>query len=364
MTTGPYGRQWFPPSASSAFSPSLIKADSHCAKGELLQALNLYRAEAAYSHIAQRRLNIVKRQIKKSFVNVGSANEARSIALGFIDWFPGFESGVNGFVQIFNGAGIDISICAAEDADILVAGCYGNRISFEPGLSEDKLVILFSGENICPSYDIHDFSVSVRSRSYCGKNVRCPQWLGELSLQNGEILFNNFNRYCHQVPNTRDIPISAIYNNATPEREEVLFFLRKKFGSENIHVFGSQRTGEINKFEVLSRSVINMCFENSIGEGYVTEKLLDARVMGCKALYWGDSCYLKDFNGEGIFNVRDVDSMEHVFEWCRIQLKASAPPPVQWKTVDSSVFAVPPSFDNVYQKLAEWSRIVLAWRTS
>ena len=69
MTTGPYGRQWFPPSASSAFSPSLIKADSHCAKGELLQALNLYRAEAAYSHIAQRRLNIVKRQIRKLPLN-------------------------------------------------------------------------------------------------------------------------------------------------------------------------------------------------------------------------------------------------------------------------------------------------------
>ena len=106
-----------------------------------------------------------------------------------------------------------------------------------------------------------------------------------------------------------------------------------------------------------------MCFENSIGEGYVTEKLLDARVMGCKSLYWGDSCYLGDFNGDGILNVRDADSIEQVVEWCRIQLEVPSPPPAQWKTVDPFLFTEAPSLDNVYKKLAEWSRIVLAWRT-
>ena len=106
-----------------------------------------------------------------------------------------------------------------------------------------------------------------------------------------------------------------------------------------------------------------MCFENSLGEGYVTEKLLDARVMGCKALYWGDISCLSDFSKNGIFNIRDVDSFESAIDWCRKQLIEPAIPPIQWNTVDPSLFAVIPTYENIYRKLAEWTSLVLAWRT-
>lgn len=362
MVTGPYGRQWISPRASAAFSAPLIEADDYCIQGDLHQALRLYRTEACRNYIARRRLSMIQRQLRKTLRRLGNSATSSELGLGFVDWYPGFEKDAQGILDLFSGAGLNVRLCAVEDADILVAGSYGNKLMRDAELSQDKLVILFTGENICPSYDIHDFSISTRRRTYCGKNVRYPQWLGDLRLKDGKIFFRHSSDYKIESRQSRDLAISAIYNNSTPEREEMLSHLRHAFGSENIHIYGSQRTGEINKLQILSRTVINLCFENSLGEGYVTEKLLHARMMGCKALYWGDISYLEDFKNIDILNIRDADSVQAVIEWCRIHLKQHAAPPAQLEVLDQSLFSVPPSYDDIHRKISEWTRLVLAWR--
>lgn len=361
MATGPYGRQWISPRASAAFSSQLLDADYYCIQGKPLKSLSLYKAEAQRNHIARRRLAIARRQLRKNFYSKGRPFND-NIGVGFVDWYPGFDNDRKGILDLFAGAGLSVSHSAVEEADILVVGCYGNQLANNSILSEDKLVIFFSGENLCPSYDIHDFSITTRSRSYCGKNVRYPQWLGELCLSQGKICLRDSHNFRHIHTQARDLAITAVYNNATPEREEMLSYLREEFGKDHIHVFGSQRTGEIDKLHVLSRSVINICFENSLGEGYVTEKLLHARMMGCKALYWGDSYYSRDFQVADILNIRDADSFEAIGEWCRMQLIRPTPFSGNLGNLDQSLFCEPPSYTNVYQKISDWAKIILAWR--
>ena len=363
VITGPYGRQWISPAASAAFSPSVIHADECCAKGKTQDALALYHTEAKYNRIAKRRLNIAKKQLKKSYVSSKASTGHDKLSLGFIDWYPGFEKDINDFIALFSRAGLKTLTTSAEDADIIVAGAYGNRLVNEPALSDDKLVIFVTGENLCPSYDIHDFSISTRIRSFCGKNIRLPQWLSDLSFDNNQIRLKPCQGDEYGSSGSRDLLISAIYNNSTPEREELLYFLRGEFGVKNIHVYGSHRTGEVNKLQILSRTVINLCLENSLGEGYVTEKLLHARAMGCKALYWGDSSFSEDFRTEGILNIRDVGSLKDVLDWCHFQLQAPSPTKPNWSDVDPLIFAKNPVSTFNVSRLAEWARIVLAWRT-
>lgn len=361
--TGPYGRQWVSPAASLAFCHSLIAADELCAKGQIHKALTLYQQQASSNRIAKRRLNIAKKQLKKSYFSGSTSNAREELRIGFIDWYVGFERDINGVVELFTSAGLKPRTTAAEDADILVAGAYGNRLIKEPALSDDKLVIFVTGENLCPSYDIHDFSISTRVRSFCGKNVRLPQWLCDISFDSNRIILKpckKENEY--RLVGPRDFLVSAIYNNSTPEREELLYCLRREFGAENVHVYGSHRSGEVDKFEILSRTVINVCLENSLGEGYVTEKLLHARAMGCKALYWGDSSYSEDFRTDGILNIRNVDNLEEVLEWCRLQLQTPGHRKRDWSDIDPLIFAKHPVSTFDVGKLAEWSKIVLAWR--
>ena len=191
-----------------------------------------------------------------------------------------------------------------------------------------------------------------------------PQWLSDLSFDASRIKLkpcNKTNEY--YSAGSRDLHVSAIYNNSTPEREELLCYLRRGLGGENVHVYGSHRAGEVDKFEILSRTVINVCLENSLGEGYVTEKLLHARAMGCMALYWGDSSFTEDFRRDGVLNIRDVGNLKDVLEWCRFHLQTPGHRKQDWSNVDPLIFAKNPASAFDVSKLAEWSSIVVAWRT-
>jgi hypothetical protein len=365
MVTGAYGRQWVHPEASLAFSQDLLRADRLSMAGKTQEALLLYAKEASSNKIAQRRLNIAKKQLKKSSGRAWQGNSFDQITIAFIDWYPGFfDQDVVYMTKLFLLAGLNVSVTqAAIEADILIAGCYGHQLLTNSSLSEDKLVIFLTGENLSPSYNIHDFSITTRNRSFCEKNIRLPQWLGELSFDSGKILFKNpATKHSYNKNASRDLMFSAIYNNSTPEREEILACLRDEFGTRNVHVFGSQRNGEVDKLKILSRSVVNICFENSIGEGYVTEKLLHARAMGCKALYWGHSSYKNDFNEAGIYNTHDAHAIDDVIFWCRQQLQQCNATQISFPNVDTSIFAGKPESHFNFKRLAEWCNLVLSWR--
>jgi len=359
---GPYGRQWVSPQASLGFSQRLVQADLLCFKGEHQKALLLYQQDASVNTIARRRLSIAKRQLQKARSSHYTGDCLRDLKLGFVDWYHGFEKDIHIILELFFHANLKPVISSPEVADILVAGAYGNRLLADPELSQDKLVIFFTGENISPSYNIHDFCITTRTRSYCGKNIRYPQWLTDLTFENGKIQLKSYNEDSFAIPETRDLLISAVYNNSTPEREEILSILRSVFGADNVHIFGSQRSGNVNKLEILSRSVINVCFENSLGEGYVTEKLLHAIALGCKALYWGHSSYLSDFRSENIFNACQAASIDELITWCQIQLETKDNPHPDPANVDSNIFTKHPRFSFDIRSLTSWAELILGWR--
>jgi hypothetical protein len=65
--------------------------------------------------------------------------------------------------------------------------------------------------------------------------------------------------------------------------EKVLPFLLSK------PVFSSYRGPAKTKFEVLSKSRFNICFENAKDiPGYITEKIFDSLFAGCVPIYWGE----------------------------------------------------------------------------
>lgn len=361
MLVSAYGRQWIPPFASDSFANILLHADALCMQGRLIEALSLYKSIESSNRTAARRLSIAKRQLGMLSSTVHPA-EAYTLNLGFVDWYSGFEAEIHNILGYFGEAGYNPIICSPEESDILVAGCYGNRLILDSDLRQDKLVILIAGENIGPSYDIHDFSITTRRQSFCGKNVRLPQWHSEITFNGGSLLAKGGDGLSCYENKQRDYLISAIYNNSTPEREEILHRLRTEFGDDNVHVFGSQRTGQCNKLEILARSVINVCFENSIGDGYITEKLLHAKMMGCKALYWGDPGFSQDFLPDEVLNVFEAQSIETALRWCHDKIDRPEQEQQTFSGLNLNIFSHRPSRREVTTKLREWCKVVVNWR--
>ncbi len=71
--------------------------------------------------------------------------------------------------------------------------------------------------------------------------------------------------------------------------------------------------GEEKKLAFLENYRYNITYENSYGEGYVTEKLFHAKVAGCIPIYWGDSETVKsDFDGNGFIDAKNLSDEELV----------------------------------------------------
>ncbi len=65
--------------------------------------------------------------------------------------------------------------------------------------------------------------------------------------------------------------------------------------------------GEEKKVRFLENYRWNITYENSMGEGYVTEKLFHAKVAGCVPIYWGDADAVKeDFDERGFIIANDM----------------------------------------------------------
>ncbi|MDU9803681.1 glycosyltransferase family 10 [Helicobacter pylori] len=72
-----------------------------------------------------------------------------------------------------------------------------------------------------------------------------------------------------------------------------------------------------NKSEFLSQYKFNLCFENSQGYGYVTEKIIDAYFSHTIPIYWGSPSVAQDFNPKSFVNVHDFKNFDEAIDYVR-----------------------------------------------
>lgn len=351
-----YGRQWFSPRVGYSFDPNFLHADQLVMHGNTLQALNIYKSLADHSPAARRRLVQAKRQAQSAFLSPALKNHIR---VSHIDWYNGFSLSDPFIMQILSSLDVPWSESSLAESDLIIAGCYDSTIFLDPSILKDKFVLFVSGENLYPSYDIHDFSLTTVPNSFCGKNIRYPQWYSEIAFQGEKASLIYASRIF--VSDHRDLLFSAIYNNSTPQREELICQLKKFFGEESVHIFGSHRGSEVDKLAILARSRINICFENSIGKGYCTEKLLHALSLGCSALYWGDQSFTNDFKSTHVFNLYDA-SLDNLLEWCHQRLSASIPRAISQPLSINAIAQSSVTLEPILSHMRRWISMIVNFR--
>ena len=72
--------------------------------------------------------------------------------------------------------------------------------------------------------------------------------------------------------------------------------------------------GDIPKYNFLSNHKFSLSFENSQAPGYITEKVLHAKMAGCVPLYWGDNDTDTDFVPGSIINVSQMTSPDQIIK--------------------------------------------------
>jgi hypothetical protein len=240
--------------------------------------------------------------------------------VAFIDFWDNFDPNNNFLIHLFKSVREDIEVVEPLKADTIIFSCFGNSNSYY----RDKKKIFFTGENKRPNFNICEYSISFDFDDYNGRNVRIPlwyyyiDWFNKGSYNNPDYLIpidylDNPNEFSNVK---KDKFCSAVFSNPVDTRVNMINIINSY---KQVDCYGKPhllklQDGERYKMDIISKYKFSVCFENSLYDGYYTEKLLHAKIAGNIPIYYSDKNYIKDFNPDSCLNLIDFENMEHLLE--------------------------------------------------
>lgn len=251
------------------------------------------------------------------------------LTVGFTDMWEGFNPASNFFLDLIATKIPSVrGIAGWQGAGLLICGPFGNN---HVGATCPK--VFFSGENVpLPEADT-SISLFLSSEPREGKrHARLPIWMLFLkwfgkSYENPVGLPVEAATESHPIPfAVRKHDFSFVVSNPMNEhRNEFFLALSKRaavrsagalfnnIGGPLHSLYGGGGGGDVAKHEFLQGHKFNICFENSAAPGYVTEKLLHAKLAGCVPIYWGDaSGAAADFDPAGFLDLTGLSLTDAV----------------------------------------------------
>lgn len=241
--------------------------------------------------------------------------------VSYLDFWPGFDPGSNWFNLLLKDCfpGVEFDFYSSpENADIILCSSFGNqRYNYK---NTKGVKIFYTGENERAQLDVCDYSLSFDYDTHGGRNFRLAHWFlyinwwNEPDFKHSRISVEEL--FAEPNPNevwNREKFCSIIIGNPVKNRLEVIEKLNEYKPVEGFgKVFGSYHEG--CKIQLIKNYRFNVCFENSITDGYVTEKLLEAKVAGCIPIYYGDVSVANDFNEKCFVNYNRFSSPSELLE--------------------------------------------------
>ena len=185
---------------------------------------------------------------------------------------------------------------------------YQGSISSKP--SESHFNLWYTAENVRPILDSNfDAFLSYDLDPFSGTNQYLPLWLCRLGptvkMANEKQISLTKSRKMSS-PRVKNFAVVA----SNPEQIRS-YFIRSLSRNENVEIFGKLGKKISNKNEALKDFNFNICFENDLYPGYVTEKAVEAYMSGCIPVWRGLDTG-KFLNQDAIIDVTNLSIEEAV----------------------------------------------------
>jgi len=210
-----------------------------------------------------------------------------------------------------------------DTADLIVTSVFGNT------QTDPNKTLAFIGENVRPNFMGYNRSLSFDWDTYGGRNFRLPLWYARLAWDGFTQKPRKQNSHNHGYEDL--ISIDSLTNGRTLDLSQKTKFCAMIAGNpEGLRVnlynslykykpidgyglmFGNSLRQ--SKFDILPEYKFCLCPENSVYDGYVTEKLIDAYAGGTVPIYSGDTSVAEDFNYNAFLNYQEIRDMEKFVE--------------------------------------------------
>lgn len=234
----------------------------------------------------------------------------KEIRIDFIDFWENLKKTDNYFYNLLTEN--YIVIIDNDDPELIFYSCFGKK-----HLNYSCKRILFLGENIRPDLTGADFVFSFDFISN-KKHYRLPLYLlyiDDHKMNEKIALLKSREEYLESWNKKSKFCCMVVSNPNAAER--ISFF---KNLSQIIHVDSGGKVlnnigGKVkDKMEFIKDYKFVISFENSLQDGYTTEKILEPIMSDCIPIYWGNKKIQNDFNTERFINYHDFKNEASVFE--------------------------------------------------
>tara|TARA_B100000902_G_scaffold399589_1_gene471211 strand:- start:4226 stop:5119 length:894 start_codon:yes stop_codon:yes gene_type:complete len=226
-----------------------------------------------------------------------------------------------------------INVNCHDNPDILIASVCGN-INIIDSINA-KCKIFYYGENLdrYPPYNNIELLKSkfdiIAGFKYTNKKekiFRFPLWLIYFSFYNfkneDNIIKYIENKYYENVKKNKTMFATLISRHDRGGQRKLIYNILSNYG--NIYCSGNfnNNTNKLGptqneKINYISKSIYNICPENSIYEGYTTEKIFQAFEAGTIPLYWGHDLPEKEILNKNKYcfcNIEDNNILKQQIE--------------------------------------------------
>ncbi|MFP6043146.1 glycosyltransferase family 10 domain-containing protein, partial [Helicobacter pylori] len=206
--------------------------------------------------------------------------------------------------------------------------------------------VFYTGENEVPNFNLFDYAIGFDELDFNNRYLRMPLYYAYLHYK-AEIVNDTTAPYkikdnslytlkkpSHHFKENHPNLCALINNESDPLKRGFASFVASNPNAPKRNAFyealnsiepvagGGSVKNTLgykvkNKNEFLSQYKFNLCFENSQGYGYVTEKIIDAYFSHTIPIYWGSPSVAKDFNPKSFVNVCDFKDFDEAIDYIK-----------------------------------------------
>lgn len=232
-----------------------------------------------------------------------------TVKINFSDFWDGFDPEDNFITDALSG---HFKVVISDKPDFVFCSNFGSK-----HLKYRCVKIYFTGENLCPDFNLVDYAMGFQPITFSDRYLRLPLYvLYEDACQRALSK--------HELPADYDIKTKKFCNyvisNALsdPARDEMINALEAYKQVDSGGKYRNNVGGPVaDKIAFETNYKFTMCFENTSAPGYTTEKLIEAFAGQTVPIYWGNPDIASEFNPQSFINCHDFDSFSDVVEEIR-----------------------------------------------
>lgn len=187
----------------------------------------------------------------------------------------------------------------------------------------NAIKIAFYTENIIPDFNYADYSIGFHNINYLDRYFRKTTliWVFQkryLNIKNK--FFEKIRRKTYKAKTKTKFCAAVISNVKSSDRFRIKF-INELSKYKNIDMGGKYKNniGGIikNKIKFLSNYKFSIAMENSEGQGYISEKILDSFIAGTVPIYYGGYMIDEFINPKSYILIKNENDMQEKIEYIK-----------------------------------------------